>query len=99
MSIRTVGVRELKAHLSRILRDVQGGEIVLVTDRGRVVAELRGPGATAWTQSRVERALGRMAAEGVLRLAERAQEPYEASPLRSPAGSARALITEDRDER
>ena len=39
--MRTIGIRELKAELSRVLRDVQRGDTVLVTDRGRVVAELR----------------------------------------------------------
>jgi prevent-host-death family protein len=35
-----VGVRELKARLSEILRRVQDGEAVTVTDRGRPVARL-----------------------------------------------------------
>jgi antitoxin (DNA-binding transcriptional repressor) of toxin-antitoxin stability system len=43
--MRTAGVRDLKAHLSGYLRDVARGDVVLVTDRGRVVAELRPPGA------------------------------------------------------
>ncbi len=38
---RTVGVRELKARLSAWLRAVDGGATVVVTDRGRPVAELR----------------------------------------------------------
>ncbi|MBK6308217.1 MAG: type II toxin-antitoxin system prevent-host-death family antitoxin [Gemmatimonadetes bacterium] len=41
--MRTIGIRDLKAHLSQTLRDVQRGELYLVTDRGRVVAELRPP--------------------------------------------------------
>ncbi len=40
----TVGVRELKNRLSEYLRRVAEGEVVIVTDRGRVVAELRPPG-------------------------------------------------------
>ena len=36
-----VGVRELKARLSEYVRRARDGEVVLVTDRGRVVAELR----------------------------------------------------------
>jgi antitoxin (DNA-binding transcriptional repressor) of toxin-antitoxin stability system len=43
--MKTAGVRELKAHLSALLREVASGETLLVTDRGRVVAELRPPGA------------------------------------------------------
>ena len=38
-----VGVRELKSHLSEYLRRVRRGEVLLVTDRGEVIAELRSP--------------------------------------------------------
>lgn len=41
----TVGIRELKAHLSHYLRLVDAGEKVLVTDRGREVAVIEAPGA------------------------------------------------------
>jgi len=41
--MRVVGIRELKARLSEYLRDVKRGDVFLVTDRGRVVAELRKP--------------------------------------------------------
>jgi prevent-host-death family protein len=41
--MRTVGLRELKNSLSRYIRDVRSGHTVAVTDRGRVVAELRPP--------------------------------------------------------
>ncbi len=36
-----VGTKELKNRLSRYLRRVRAGEVVRVTDRGKVVAELR----------------------------------------------------------
>lgn len=42
--MKRVGVRELKDRLSEYLRLVREGEELLVTDRGRVVAELRHPG-------------------------------------------------------
>ena len=42
-----IGVRELKNRLSACLREVAAGEVVLVTDRGRVVAEFRRPRAEA----------------------------------------------------
>lgn len=41
----TVGIRELKNRLSKYLRMVRAGELVQVTDRGTVVAEIRAPGA------------------------------------------------------
>ena len=37
-----VGVRELKAKLSEYLERAAGGETIVVTDRGRAKAELRG---------------------------------------------------------
>jgi len=35
-----VGIRELKAHLSRYVAQVKAGERIVVTDRGEQVAEL-----------------------------------------------------------
>jgi len=42
--METVGIRELKNHLSKYVRKVEAGDVVIVTDRGRIVAELRPPG-------------------------------------------------------
>jgi prevent-host-death family protein len=42
--METVGIRELKDKLSAYVRKVEAGDIVLVTDRGVVVAELVPPG-------------------------------------------------------
>ena len=44
--MRVVGVKQLKARLSEYLREVRRGEVFLVTDRDRVVAELRPPRTT-----------------------------------------------------
>jgi antitoxin (DNA-binding transcriptional repressor) of toxin-antitoxin stability system len=41
--VRTVGLKVLKNRLSEYIRLVAGGETILVTDRDRVVAELRPP--------------------------------------------------------
>jgi len=41
--MRTVGIKVLKNRLSEYLRLVASGETILVTDRDRVVAELRPP--------------------------------------------------------
>ena len=40
--MRTASVSELKAHLSRFLRDVRRGDEVQVLDRGRPIARLVG---------------------------------------------------------
>jgi antitoxin (DNA-binding transcriptional repressor) of toxin-antitoxin stability system len=95
----TVGVRQLKAHLSRFLRDVQGGETVLITDRGRVVAELRRAEPPPSAMSETERALARLAASGELRLAERPLFSYPVSPISLPNGTAQELLDATRGER
>ena len=41
--MKTVGVFEAKAHLSRLLDEVEGGEEVLITRHGREVARLVPP--------------------------------------------------------
>jgi prevent-host-death family protein len=38
--MRVIGIRELRQQASRYLRDVQRGETIEVTDRGRPVARL-----------------------------------------------------------
>jgi prevent-host-death family protein len=98
--MKAVGVRELKAHLSRFLRDVQAGEVVLVTDRGRVIAELRGAPDTARPESPVDRGLRLLGARAALTVRE-PHDPaaYGASPLRAPAGTGQSLLDAERGER
>ena len=95
----TVGVRLLKAKLSEYLRRVRSGEVVLVTDRGRVVAELRAPGSgralppsLLGLRDLVDRGL---VSEG----APHDGSPYERSGISLPAGSVRRLLDEERGER
>ena len=67
--MRAAGVREIKNKLSAFLRLVAEGETVLVTDRGRVVAQLAPPplhGAPALSE---DEALRRLAVAGKIRLA------------------------------
>jgi len=63
--MKAVGLRELKNRLSRYIRHVRGGHTVAVTDRGRVVAELRPPGELP-PGSRVEAAMARLAQRDLL---------------------------------
>jgi prevent-host-death family protein len=71
--MKSIGIRELKARLSGVLREVQAGETVLVTDRGRVIAQLSSVQAGATSYPSVERGLARLASTGALRGAERPQ--------------------------
>src|SRR4051812_43765956 len=45
--MKEVGIRELKNRLSEYIRQVREGEVIMVTDRGEVVAELRAPEAAS----------------------------------------------------
>ncbi|MCK6479953.1 MAG: type II toxin-antitoxin system prevent-host-death family antitoxin [Planctomycetes bacterium] len=97
--MRTVGVRELKAKLSEYLRSVRGGEVVLVTDRGRVVAELRAPGSARHLPPSLE---------GLRDLIERGvvseggpNDPalYRMSGISLPPEVVRRLLDEERGDR
>lgn len=58
---RTVGSRELKTRLGTYLRLVRAGRTVVITDRGRPVAELA---PLRYSKDRVRAILEEMAAEG-----------------------------------
>jgi antitoxin (DNA-binding transcriptional repressor) of toxin-antitoxin stability system len=95
----TTGVRDLKTHLSGYLRRVEQGERILVTDRGRVVAELNPPGDDTTNNVPLIR-YQQLVAQGVIRPAVAPQNrAWLAWPgLRLPKGTAQALIDADRDE-
>jgi antitoxin (DNA-binding transcriptional repressor) of toxin-antitoxin stability system len=42
-NVKTVGIRKLKNSLSAYIREVRKGSVILVTDHGTVVAEIRTP--------------------------------------------------------
>ena len=67
-----VGIRELKNHLSQYVRQVEAGDVVVVTDRGRVVAELRPP---AQRRPDIHPGLLEMERQGLVRLATRPNDP------------------------
>lgn len=66
--MRAIGIREMKSRFSEYLRLVAEGEVVLVTDRGRVVAQLAPPPAAGAPPVSEEAALRRLAAAGKVRL-------------------------------
>ena len=62
VTMREVGVRELKARLSEILRSVQAGEPVRITNHGRPVAEIVPPRKLTYDERMDE-----LAAQGLVR--------------------------------
>ncbi|MCP4654640.1 MAG: type II toxin-antitoxin system prevent-host-death family antitoxin [bacterium] len=94
---RTVGSRELKTRLGAYLRQVRAGATLVVTDRGRPVAELR---PLSLEGEGLEARLYELAARGVIgdEVAERV--PLEAfEPVVSHGGSLSEAIREDREDR
>lgn len=67
--MRAAGIREVKNKLSEYLRLVAEGETVLVTDHGRVVAQLAPPPVAGAPALSDDEALRRLAAGGKVRLA------------------------------
>ena len=67
-SMRAAGVREIKNKLSEYLRIVATGETVLVTDHGRVIAQLGPPPAHTPPALSEDESLERLAASGKIRL-------------------------------
>ncbi len=87
-----VGVREFKTHLGAYLRLVKEGERVVVTERGRPIAEVRAfPKAEAGEAER----LRELAALGKLTLPERGDRPR----VERVAVAGRSLSETLRDER
>jgi antitoxin (DNA-binding transcriptional repressor) of toxin-antitoxin stability system len=95
--VKAVAVKELKNRLSSYLQEVKNGEVVLVTDRGRVVAELRQP-TVGTSLTGHDQVLERLRAEGVLvpGLPQDARA-YRPSPLSRPARSDDLLAAERGD--
>ncbi|MGH7818740.1 MAG: type II toxin-antitoxin system Phd/YefM family antitoxin [Candidatus Binatia bacterium] len=97
--MRAVAVKELKNKLSAYLREVAAGEVVLVTDRGRVVAELRQP-TTGLPLDPQELALEKLIAEGLLtRALPRDPDSHRQTGVKLQEGSSQELLDAERAER
>jgi antitoxin (DNA-binding transcriptional repressor) of toxin-antitoxin stability system len=98
--MKTAGVRDLKTHLSGYLRDVARGDVVLVTDRGRVVAELRPPGAGERSASPEDLRYRRLVDRGLLRpAAAPGSVDWGAAPrVRLTRGTSQELLDAERGE-
>lgn len=84
----TVGIKALKDNLSAYVRAAEAGETVLVTDRGKVVAELVPPRAPAKVSANEAEILEQLVREGLLKRATKG--PWK----RPPKGMALASFEE-----
>ncbi len=95
-TMKRVGIKEFKSKLSAFLRLVEAGESLIVTDRGREIAEVRRRGQQAQSSG----AYDDMVARGAIRppLAPDDLEWLAEPGPRLPAGTAQALIDAQRGE-
>ena len=96
----TVGLRELKNNLSRYVRRVErAGEVIQVTDRGKVVAELRPPFSPS-DEPGLDPGLVELAKRGLVTLAKsRGKFSYPQLPKALKRGTAQELLDWTRGER
>ncbi len=96
MKAKTVGARELKTRLGTYLREVQKGRLLVVTERGRPVAELR---PLTVEPDDLEARLEQLVREGFLSRAHGAPwKPFR--PIRVKSGwSGAKAVAEDREDR
>ncbi len=91
----SVGIRELRNRLSEYVRRVRDGEEVLITDRGRVVAQLSQP--TSEAADSAYPGLIRHARAGKVRLgATNFAASYPRVPRSLTVGVAQRLLDEER---
>jgi antitoxin (DNA-binding transcriptional repressor) of toxin-antitoxin stability system len=96
VSLKTVGVKELKNNLSAYLREVRRGVRVFVADRQQVVAELREPGAVP--EAALDPTLAAWVEAGEVRLPTAPKAPLPESPVRLSDGTARRWLDALREE-
>lgn len=88
-----IGIREAKAQLSKLLRDVRRGEEWIITERGRPIAKLSSAGPDAETD---EEWLARLEREGLLERPPRGARMPEPLDM-EPSDIAQRILREDRD--
>jgi antitoxin (DNA-binding transcriptional repressor) of toxin-antitoxin stability system len=96
--VKRVGLRDLKNRLSEYVRLVRAGEVVQVTDRGEVVAELRPPGGPAAPAHRIPPGLLALARKGSVTLGGPSRV-YRPQPRVLPPGELQRLLDEERGDR
>ena len=88
--METVGIRELKAHLSRHLKRVRSGVRLAVTERGKTIATINPvtqPANLDWAHAMV--AEGRAHWNG-------GKPTGAANPAKLPGNTASSMVLEDR---
>lgn len=92
--MREIGVRELKTHLSNVLHQVDEGEQIRVTVRGRPVADIVPTGL-----GRGDERLRELVAEGRITPAARTLPKRLPRPLDTGRSASAIILAEREDDR
>lgn len=96
--IIVVNIKRLKDQLSAYLREVKAGKIILTTERGVAVAELRSPTSTPSQDARTASVYSQWVSEGRLIPPSAEKRPLATQSTRVPRGAAQALLDRDREQ-
>ena len=88
LSATTVGVRELRDHLSTYLERVKGGEVLTITEHGKPIATL--------SSQVIPPGLLELARQGRVTLATKPRTPFDEIPSFPYDGSIQDLMDEVR---
>jgi len=97
-NIRTVGIKDLRDNLSAHLRDVRRGAKILVSDRDKVIAELRGPASGHSVPGVHDSIVNGWIRDGAVVPPSAKKVPLPESPIRLNDGTARHLLQRSRNE-
>ena len=91
MGVIRIGTRELKNHLSEILRKVKAGEMVIITERGKPVGQITSlqPDPAGRLQQLVE--------AGIVEWNGQRITPYQPKATNRGKGLLSNLVAEDRE--
>jgi prevent-host-death family protein len=92
--MQRVGSREFKNRMGRYLRAVRKGQILIITDRGKAVAQVAPPDESAEAQNTIEQRLKELESQGLIRLAKGRIGKFKAVPSRGKPASQ--ILIEDR---
>ena len=94
---KSVGIKKLKNELSFYLREVKKGSVIIVTDHGNVVAEIRTPGME-YKQIKRDALKQEWIDSNKLFLPEKLLRPLKIMPIHVAAGTAQELLDFERGE-
>ena len=91
MNETTVGIRELKAQISKYLRRVKAGQTLIITDHGKPV------GRIVPVEETLEERVQRLVSAGIVKWNGKKLKPREPIAINQGPRQVSDLIVEDRD--